>query len=185
MSTAELVAGVVYIGFLLLFSSGPLLFRVVHAAPAAVVVLTCHRWQAFALFASPFLIQLLVYDRQRVVSPAVTGRPIDATGPRVWELAWFGIPTAQWEVTPPEWFQSHTSPMLDFACGLTYLGFMYGFVLLAALFATQYPLAARRHLAVLRSRPVGVGLPEPPLHRGRDRRHGHRRTRLCRHRLFQ
>ena len=87
------------IGFLLP-SGGPLLFRVVHAAPAASLLM-CHRWQAFSPSASPFRIQLLVYDRQRVVSPAVTGRPIDATGPRVWELAWFGIPTAQWEVTPP------------------------------------------------------------------------------------
>ncbi|MFI6096335.1 phosphatase PAP2 family protein [Lentzea sp. NPDC051213] len=125
------VAGVAYLGFMV-FSSGPLLFRVVLGAVAAVVVLTCHRWQAFALFASPFLIQLLVYDRQRVLSPAVTGRTVDVTGPRDWELAWFGIPAGQGEVTPPEWFQSHTSPVLDVVCGLTYLGFMYGFVLLAA-----------------------------------------------------
>ncbi len=121
-----------YIGFLLLFSTGPLLFRLLLAALAAVVVLTCHRWQAFALFASPFLIQLLVYDRQRLVSPMITGRPIDVTGPRDWELAWFGIPAAQGEVTPAEWLQSHTSPVLDVACGVSYLGFMYGFLLLAA-----------------------------------------------------
>jgi hypothetical protein len=122
---------VAYIGFVL-FTAGPLLFRLVLAAVAAVVVLTCHRWQAFALFASPFLLQLLVYDRQRVLSPAVTGHAVDVTGPRDWELAWFGIPAAHGEVTPPEWFQSHTSPLLDVLCGLVYLGFMYGFVLLAA-----------------------------------------------------
>lgn len=125
------VAGVLYIGFLLI-STGPLLFRVVLAAVAAVIVVTCHRWQAFALFASPFLVQLLVYDRQRVLSPAITGRTVDVTGPRDWELAWFAVPGPGGEVTPAEWFQSHTTPVLDVLCGLTYLGFMYGFVLLAA-----------------------------------------------------
>ena len=125
------VAGVAYIGYLLV-SNGPPFFRAVLAALAAVVVVTCHRWRALALFAVPFLIQLFVYDRQRVLSPAVTGVGIDVTGPREWELAWFGVGTAHGLVTPAEWFQSHTTPVLDVVCGLVYLGFMIGFVVLAA-----------------------------------------------------
>lgn len=125
------VAGVAYLGYLLV-SSAPLIFRLVLGVAALVVVTTCHRWPAFTLFAGPFLIQLLVYDRQRLWSPAVTGRTIDVDGPRRWELAWFGIRTAHGVVTPAEWFQSHTTPFLDVLCGLVYLGFMIGFVLLAA-----------------------------------------------------
>lgn len=125
------VAGLAYLGFLLV-SDAPLVFRLVLAVAATVVVATCHRWRAFALFAAPFLIQLLVYDRQRMLSPAVTGMTIDVTGPRDWELAWFGIRTAHGLVTPAEWFQTHTTPVLDVVCGLVYLGFMLGFVVLAA-----------------------------------------------------
>jgi len=125
------VAGVAYIGYLLVADVAPV-FRLVLGAVAAVIVVTCHRWRSFAFFAAPFLVQLLVYDRQRVLSPTVTGRPIDVTGPLHWELAWFGVPTAHGVVTPAEWFQTHTSPVLDFVCGLTYLLFMIGFVALAA-----------------------------------------------------
>lgn len=125
------VAGVAYIGYLLV-SNGPLFFRLVLAAVATVVVVTCHRWRAFALFAAPLLIQLLVYDRQRLLSPAVSGVRVDVTGPRDWELAWFGVRTAHGLVTPAEWFQSHTTPVLDVVCGLVYLGFMVGFFVLAA-----------------------------------------------------
>jgi inositol phosphorylceramide synthase catalytic subunit len=122
---------VAYLGYLVV-SDAPPIFRLVLGVAATLVVVTCHRWRAFALFASPFLIQLLVYDRQRLLSPAVTGRNIDVTGPRSWELAWFGIPTAHGTVTPAEWFGTHTAPVLDVVCGLVYLGFMIGFVLLAA-----------------------------------------------------
>jgi hypothetical protein len=125
------VVGVAYIGCVLV-SNGPLVLRLVLAAVATVVVVTCHRWRPFALFAAPFLIQILVYDRQRLLSPAAQGVRIDVTGPRDWELAWFGVRTVHGLVTPAEWFQSHTSPVLDVVCGLAYLGFMIGFIALAA-----------------------------------------------------
>jgi hypothetical protein len=121
----------VYIGYLVV-SDGPPFFRLVLGGAAAVVVVTCHRWRAFALFASPLLIQFLVYDRQRLFPPSVTGMRIDVTGPRDWELAWFGVRTADGLVTPAEWFQHHTSAVLDAVCGLVYLGFMAGFIVLAA-----------------------------------------------------
>ncbi|MGW0711229.1 phosphatase PAP2 family protein [Streptomyces sp. NPDC002643] len=125
------VVGVAYIGYLIV-SNGPPVFRLLLGTVAAVVVVTCHRWRAFALFASPLLVQFLVYDRQRVLSPAVTGTRIDVTGPRDWELAWFGVPTARGRVTPAEWMQDHTTAVLDIVCGLVYLGFMAGFIVLAA-----------------------------------------------------
>lgn len=125
------VAGVAYIVYMLVLP-GPPVLRLFLVTVATVVVITCHRWWAFALFAIPFCIQLAVYDGQRRLSPAATGASIDVTGPRDWELAWFGIRTSEGLVTPPEWFQSHTTPVLDIVCGLTYLGFMTGFVVLAA-----------------------------------------------------
>jgi hypothetical protein len=125
------VAGLAYLAYMMV-SDGPVLFRLVLGATALVIVLTCHRRPVFALFASPFLVQLLVYDRQRVLSPAVTGHTVDVTGPLNWELAWFGVPGPHGPVTPAEWFQSHTSPVLDVLCGFVYLGFMAGFVLIAA-----------------------------------------------------
>jgi len=136
------IAGVAYIGYLLV-ANGPLFYRLVLGVVAAVVVLTCHRWRDFALFASPLLLLALAYDELRLLSPARTGVKIDVTGVRDWELAWFGIHTKHGLVTPAQWFQSHTSPVLDFACGLVYLGFMEGFVALAAwwLFRKRHPEA--------------------------------------------
>ncbi|MFD5552481.1 phosphatase PAP2 family protein [Streptomyces sp. NPDC127068] len=125
------VVGVAYVSYLVV-SNGPPVFRLLLGAVALVVVVMCHRWRAFALFASPLLIQFLVYDRQRVLSPAATGVEIDVTGPRDWELAWFGVRTAHGPVTPAEWMQDHTTPVLDALCGLVYLLFMVGFIALAA-----------------------------------------------------
>jgi inositol phosphorylceramide synthase catalytic subunit len=125
------IGGLAYIGYLLV-TSGPLFYRVVLGAVAAVVVVTCDRWREFALFAAPFLLLILAYEEQRLVSPAITGVRINVTGPRDWELAWFGIHTAHGLVTPAQWFQSHTSPVLDIVCGLVYLGFMEGFIAIAA-----------------------------------------------------
>lgn len=124
-------AGVAYVLYVLA-SDGPVATRLFLAAVASTVVVTCHRWRAFTLFATPFLIHLAVYDRQRLLSPAITNADIDVTGPRNWELAWFGAQTSRGVVTPPEWFQSHTSVVLDVICGLVYLGFMPGFLALAA-----------------------------------------------------
>jgi inositol phosphorylceramide synthase catalytic subunit len=125
------IAGASYIGYLLV-SNGPLFYRLALGAVAAVVVVTCHRWRDFALFASPLLLLALAYDELRLLSPARTGVRIDVTGLRDWELAWFSIHTAHGLVTPAQWFQSHTSPVLDVACGLVYLVFMEGFIALAA-----------------------------------------------------
>jgi inositol phosphorylceramide synthase catalytic subunit len=125
------VAGVAYLGYLLTTAAPPML-RLMLGAMATVVILTCHRWRAFALFATPFAIQLFAYERQRLVAPQDTGFSIDVTGPLHWELAWFGVDTAGGTVTTAEWFQTHTSPVLDFVCGLTYLLFMVGFVAVAA-----------------------------------------------------
>lgn len=125
------IAGLAYILYVLT-SPGPVFFRLVLAGAAIVVVLTVHCWRAFALFATPFLIQLLVYDRLRLLSPSATGARIDVTGPRDWELDWFGVRTAQGLITPSEWLQRHTTPVLDIVCGVTYLGFMAGFLVLAA-----------------------------------------------------
>jgi membrane-associated phospholipid phosphatase len=75
----------------------------------------------------------VVYDGRRFVSDAARG-PVHVAEPYDLEKRLFGISTAGGTVTPSEWWQLHTHPLLDLITGACYITFIPAFVLIAAYF---------------------------------------------------
>ncbi|MEO5969617.1 MAG: phosphatase PAP2 family protein, partial [Bdellovibrionia bacterium] len=84
-------------------------------------------------FALPFFLTLIIYDSQRFYSDAIRGR-IHISEPYNFDLRFFGISTAQGVLTPNEWCQLHTHPVLDLIAGFAYLVFFSVFILISAYF---------------------------------------------------
>jgi inositol phosphorylceramide synthase catalytic subunit len=83
----------------------------------------------------PFLLYAVVYDSMRWYEDYIRSPVIHLREPYDFDLKLFGIPTASGTLTPNEWFQLHTSPVLDFICGLSYTPFFFiGESLLLALY---------------------------------------------------
>ncbi len=76
----------------------------------------------------PFILTGVVFDSMRYFYWSGVEGHIHVEGPYFRELSWFGIPVAGSDppafVTPNEFFQSHTSIVLDVICGLAYLTFV-------------------------------------------------------------
>jgi len=73
----------------------------------------------------PFLLYGLVYDSMRWYEDYIRSPVIHVREPYNFDLKLFGIPTAAGILTPNEWFQLHTSRVLDFVCGLAYTPFFF------------------------------------------------------------
>lgn len=72
----------------------------------------------------PLLLMTVIYDAQRYWAGALRAT-VRVAEPRDWELAWFGITTAGGAVvTPAEWWQTRTVPVLDALAGAGYLAFI-------------------------------------------------------------
>ncbi len=84
-------------------------------------------------FCLPFLLTSIVYDSQRHYSDYIRG-PIHVTEPYNFDKTFFGISTPQGVLTPNEWFQIHTHPVLDVIMGFYYLAFFAIFMGVAAYF---------------------------------------------------
>jgi len=69
-----------------------------------------------ALVGLPYLLYALVYDSMRWYADSIRSSVIHVHEPYEFDLHWFGIHG----LTPNEWLQLHTSPVLDFFCGLAY-----------------------------------------------------------------
>jgi len=78
-----------------------------------------------ALVGMPFLLYGLVYDSMRWYEDYIRSPVIHLREPYNFDLALFGIHTQAGVLTPNEWFQLHTSPILDFVCGLSYTPFFF------------------------------------------------------------
>jgi len=78
-----------------------------------------------ARVAMPFVLYGLVYDSMRWYEDAIRSPVIHLHEPYNFDLKLFGIRTAAGTVTPNEWFQLHTSRVLDFVCGLSYTPFLF------------------------------------------------------------
>jgi membrane-associated phospholipid phosphatase len=84
-------------------------------------------------FLLPLFLTSIVYDSQRYYSDFLRG-PIHVREPYEFDKRFFGIPTAQGVLTPNEWWQQHTNPILDFITGVAYLTFIPIFIGVAAYF---------------------------------------------------
>ena len=78
-----------------------------------------------ARVAMPFLLYGVVYDSMRWYEDIIRSPIIHLHEPYNFDLRIFGIHTAAGTLTPNEWFQLHTSRVLDFVCGLSYTPFLF------------------------------------------------------------
>jgi inositol phosphorylceramide synthase catalytic subunit len=78
-----------------------------------------------ARVAMPFLLYGVVYDSMRWYEDIIRSPVIHLHEPYNFDLRLFGINTASGRLTPNEWFQLHTNPVLDFVCGLSYTPFLF------------------------------------------------------------
>jgi inositol phosphorylceramide synthase catalytic subunit len=78
-----------------------------------------------AKVAMPFLLYGLVYDSMRWYEDFIRSPVIHLHEPYNFDLKLFGIHTPAGVLTPNEWFQQHTHPVLDFVCGLAYTPFFF------------------------------------------------------------
>lgn len=94
-----------------------------HTAACAAMLL-CSFWsdgtRRFARVFFPFLLFVIVYDSMRWYADIIRAPVIHTREPYDFDLYFFGIRTAQGVLTPNEWTQLHTHPVLDFFCGLSY-----------------------------------------------------------------
>lgn len=69
----------------------------------------------------PYLLYGLVYDSMRFYEDYIRSPIIHVHEPYQFDLRFFGVHG----LTPNEWLQRHTSPVLDFFCGLAYTPFFF------------------------------------------------------------
>ena len=69
----------------------------------------------------PYLLYGLVYDSMRFYEDYIRSPVIHVHEPYEFDLRFFGVHG----LTPNEWLQRHTSPVLDFLCGLAYTPFFF------------------------------------------------------------
>lgn len=87
----------------------------------------------FLDFALPFLLTAIVYDSQRHFADFIRG-PIHIAEPYQFDKFFFGIQTADGVLTPNEWFQLHSHPIVDFITGFAYLVFFSVFIVISGIF---------------------------------------------------
>jgi membrane-associated phospholipid phosphatase len=94
-------------------------------------------------FFLPFVLTFIVYDSQRFYSDYLRG-PVHVSEPYNFDLKFFGIETANGVLTPNEWCQLHTHPILDLVTGFAYLVFFTVFILVSAYFVFYHKRKERR-----------------------------------------
>lgn len=88
-------------------------------------------------FLMPLFLTIFIYDSQRYYADLIRG-PIHVKEPYDFDKYFFGIETATGRMTPNEWWQLHTHPILDFFCGIAYIIFVPVYVVVALLFRFYY-----------------------------------------------
>jgi membrane-associated phospholipid phosphatase len=106
-------------------------FRPDHVALGGLVLILYYGGRALdrlRVFAMPFLLTGILYDSQRFYADYIRG-PIHVTQPYSFDKRFFGIHLADGRVlTPNEWWQLHTNPLLDLITGFAYLVFFAAYV---------------------------------------------------------
>ena len=73
----------------------------------------------------PFLLYVLVYDSMRWYADYIRSPVIHVREPYEFDKRFFGIHDTNGVVTPNEWWQKRTFPILDFFCGLAYTPYFF------------------------------------------------------------
>jgi inositol phosphorylceramide synthase catalytic subunit len=100
-----------------------------------------------ARIALPFLLWAAVYDSMRWYEDYIRSPVIHIREPYAFDLRFFGIRENGNVLTPNEWLQRHTHPVLDLFCGLSYTPFLFigeSIVLALYLHAKGQPRLAER-----------------------------------------
>jgi membrane-associated phospholipid phosphatase len=108
-------------------------------------------------FVLPFLLTGIIYDSMRFYADYLRG-PIHVTQPYLFDKFFFGINTAQGRLTPNEWCQLHTLPVLDFVTGLFYLIFIVLFALISAYFTLWVARRGTKKLSGEKIRRLAPGM---------------------------
>lgn len=85
-------------------------------------------------FLFPLLLTGIVYDSQRFYSDLIRADYIHIKEPYLFDKFFFGINTAAGRLTPNEWCQLHTHPIIDIVTGFAYIVYVPQYTLLAAFF---------------------------------------------------
>lgn len=95
-------------------------------------------------FIFPIMLTGILYDSMRYYSHYIRGE-IHVALPYEFDKRFFGIETSEGVLTPNEWWQKHTSPVLDLITGFFYLCFITIYIGISAYhsFALQGAKAAR------------------------------------------
>jgi len=75
----------------------------------------------------------ILYDGQRFYTPYLRSA-VHVEEPYLWDLKYFGITVAERVLTPNEWWQRHTHPVLDFVAGCFYVSLLATFIAIAGYF---------------------------------------------------
>jgi membrane-associated phospholipid phosphatase len=93
-------------------------------------------------FVLPLLLTGVVYDTTRYY-PASWRPDVYVAFPYDFDLRFFGIDTPEGRLTPNEWWQKRTSPLLDLVTGFFYLFFIAIYVLICFYHAFILPLRSK------------------------------------------
>ena len=102
--------------------------------------------RSLARVVQPFLFYGIVYDSMRWYADLIRSPIIHIREPYDFDKRFFGIPTPQGVLTPNEWLQSRTNPVLDFFTGLSYTPFF--FIGESAVLTLYYFFDGRVHRAI-------------------------------------
>ncbi|MGZ3688631.1 MAG: phosphatase PAP2 family protein [Bdellovibrionota bacterium] len=111
-------------------------FRSDHITIGAAILGLSYLGRTFLMlrrFWLPYIATAVIYDSMRFYGDYLRG-PIHVAEPYFFDKHFFGIHTPLGILTPNEWLQLHTSPVLDFVTGGMYLVFISAFIALTAYF---------------------------------------------------
>jgi hypothetical protein len=134
---APLLVAIAYI----LFNYAFHILRVDHLQIAALAMSLWYfgpRFRPLFKFLLPLLLVGVVYDSQRIYADYIRG-PIHVREPYDFDKYFFGINTVDGRLTPNEWWQKHTLPILDLYTGFFYLAFISIYVFLCMYFCFFLP----------------------------------------------
>lgn len=115
------------------------------AGPAAAVLLR---------FLLPIMLIGIIYDSMRYYSDYIRGE-IHVKFPYDFDKRFFGIETADGRLTPNEWWQKHTFPLLDLITGFFYLSFITIYAGISAYHALVLPLISKDPVQRMHANRIG------------------------------